>query len=77
MHVPALVLRGECDYKHWEVTREYRDTLPGARLLYVPGAGHAIAVDQPAAYRAAVLAFLTGAPLPGAPYTGADDPAKR
>ncbi|MEV7116987.1 alpha/beta fold hydrolase [Kitasatospora griseola] len=77
VRVPALVLRGECDYKHWEITREYRDTLPGARLLYVPGAGHAIAVDRPAAYRAAVLAFLTGAPLPGAPYTGADDPAKR
>ncbi|MFJ1792691.1 alpha/beta fold hydrolase [Kitasatospora griseola] len=77
VRVPALVLRGECDYKHWEVTREYRDTLPGARLLYVPGAGHAIAVDQPTAYRAAVLAFLTGAPLPGTPYTGADDPATR
>ncbi|MFJ5229723.1 alpha/beta fold hydrolase [Kitasatospora sp. NPDC088391] len=76
VHVPALVLRGECDYKHWEVTREYRDTLPDARLLYVPGAGHAVAVDRPAEYRAAVLAFLTGAPLPTAPYTGAEDPAK-
>ncbi|MFJ1751465.1 alpha/beta fold hydrolase [Kitasatospora sp. NPDC088134] len=76
LHVPALVLRGECDYKHWEVTREYRDTLPGAQLLYVPGAGHAIAVDRPAEYRAAVLAFLTGAPLPTAPYIGAEDPAK-
>ncbi|WP_073808965.1 alpha/beta fold hydrolase [Kitasatospora sp. CB01950] len=77
VHVPALVLRGECDYKHWEITREYRDTLPGAQLLYVPGAGHAIAVDRPAEYRAAVLAFLTGAPLPGSPYTGAEDPARR
>ncbi|WP_084224007.1 alpha/beta fold hydrolase [Kitasatospora cheerisanensis] len=76
VHVPALVLRGECDYKHWEVTREYRDTLPGAQLLYVPGAGHAIAVDRPAEYRAAVLAFLTGTPLPGTPYTGTEDPAK-
>ncbi|MGW4380144.1 alpha/beta fold hydrolase [Kitasatospora sp. NPDC004531] len=77
VNVPALVLRGECDYKHWEVTREYRDTLPGAQLLYVPGAGHAIAVDRPAEYRAAVLAFLTGAPLPSAPYTGEEDPAGR
>ncbi|WP_148283183.1 MULTISPECIES: alpha/beta fold hydrolase [Kitasatospora] len=73
--VPALVLRGECDYKHWPVTREYRDTLPDARLLYVPGAGHAIAVDRPAEYRAAVLAFLTDAPLPRAPYAGEADPA--
>ncbi|GLW68049.1 hypothetical protein Kpho02_03480 [Kitasatospora phosalacinea] len=75
VHVPALVLRGECDYKHWPVTREYRDTLPDARLLYVPGAGHAIAVDRPREYRAAVLAFLTDAPLPRAPYEGAEDPA--
>ncbi|WP_254898390.1 alpha/beta fold hydrolase [Kitasatospora sp. NA04385] len=75
VRVPALVLRGECDYKHWEVTREYRDTLPDARLLYVPGAGHAIAVDRPREYRAAVLAFLTDAPLPRAPYPGAADPA--
>ncbi|WP_344940692.1 alpha/beta fold hydrolase, partial [Actinomadura miaoliensis] len=67
---PVLVLRGECDYKRWEIAREYRDTLPGAKLLYVRGAGHVIEAEQPALYRAAVTAFLTGGPLPLAPHTG-------
>ncbi|MEU6037984.1 alpha/beta hydrolase [Actinomadura sp. NPDC047616] len=67
---PVLVLRGECDYKRWEIAREYRDTLPGAKLLYVRGAGHVIEAEQPALYRAAVTSFLTGGPLPLAPHTG-------
>ncbi|WP_157247160.1 alpha/beta fold hydrolase [Nonomuraea typhae] len=75
--VPALVLRAECDYKRWPVTREYRDTIPGARLVYVKGAGHAIGLDRPAEFAATVTAFLTGAPLPLPPYTGVEDPAAR
>ncbi|TDD93038.1 alpha/beta fold hydrolase [Actinomadura rubrisoli] len=64
---PALVLRGECDYKKPELAREYRDTLPGAKLVQVRGAGHVIEAEQPAFYRAAVTAFLTGRPLPPSP----------
>ncbi|MFC5750546.1 alpha/beta fold hydrolase [Actinomadura rugatobispora] len=67
---PALVLRGQCDYKRWEIAREYRDTLPGAKLLYVRGAGHVIEAEQPALHRDAITAFLTGGPLPLAPHTG-------
>jgi pimeloyl-ACP methyl ester carboxylesterase len=75
IHVPALVLRGECDYKAWPITREYRDTLPGAKLLYFPGAGHVIGADRPAEFVAAVTAFLADRPLPGPVYTGKDNPA--
>ncbi|QXJ20957.1 alpha/beta fold hydrolase [Actinomadura graeca] len=77
--VPALILRGQCEYKRWEIAREYRDTIPGAVLVQVPDAGHVIDAEQPVLYRSAVVAFLTGRPLPLAPYTGraAPPPAGR
>lgn len=71
---PVLVLRGQCDYLAWAVTREYRDLLPGAVLLPIDGAGHSIAIDQPQRYRQATLAFLLDQPLPGEPYTKAEPP---
>ncbi|WP_433137121.1 alpha/beta fold hydrolase [Actinomadura nitritigenes] len=67
VRVPALVLRGQCDYKRPEIAREYRDTIPGAALLQIPGAGHVIEAEQPTLYRASVTAFLTGRPLPRRP----------
>lgn len=74
-HVPALVLRGSCDYKRWEIAREYRDTLPDATLLVVPDAGHVTDADQPELYIAAVTGFLTGESLPLPAYTGREEPA--
>jgi pimeloyl-ACP methyl ester carboxylesterase len=73
--VPVLVLRGECDYKRWEIAREYRDTFPDATLVYVPGAGHAIDLDEPELYVATVTAFLAGRELPLEPYMGEREPA--
>jgi pimeloyl-ACP methyl ester carboxylesterase len=35
--VPALVVRGGCDLVPLPVIREYRDTLPGAKLVTVSG----------------------------------------
>lgn len=69
-----LVLRAECDNIAWGVAREYRDLLPNAVLLAVDDAGHAIQRDRPELYRAAVLAFLTGAELPQRPYGGMPAP---
>ncbi|MEO3925322.1 alpha/beta hydrolase [Micromonosporaceae bacterium B7E4] len=71
---PVLVLRGECDYLAWAVTREYRDLLPGAVLVPIDGAGHSIAVDQPERHRQAILAFLLDRPLPAEPYRAAEPP---
>ncbi|MFI9557218.1 alpha/beta fold hydrolase [Nonomuraea endophytica] len=71
---PALVLRAECDYKRWPITREYRDTIPGARLVYFKGAGHAIALDRPVEFAATVTAFLTDQALPLPAYTGQQEP---
>ncbi|WP_432981892.1 alpha/beta fold hydrolase [Dactylosporangium sp. CA-233914] len=71
---PVLVLRGQCDYIAWPVTREYRDLLPGAVLLPIDGAGHRISTDQPERYRQAILAFLVDEPLPIQPHTAAEPP---
>ncbi|GAA4236023.1 pimeloyl-ACP methyl ester carboxylesterase [Streptosporangium album] len=45
--VPALILRGECDYLKPEVAEDYRRTLPGSTLVAVAGAGHSITTEQP------------------------------
>ncbi|MFG1923073.1 alpha/beta fold hydrolase [Cryptosporangium sp. NPDC048952] len=71
---PVLVLRAECDYLRWEITREYRDTFPRATMLTIDGAGHSVLADEPAETAAATVAFLTGGALPAAPYTAAEQP---
>ncbi len=53
------MLRGSCDYKRPGIAAEYAATIPGAVLREVRGAGHLIRVDQPKAYTAAVLGFLS------------------
>ena len=64
MHVPSLILRGQCDCIRAEVTREYRETVPDSRLVHVQGAGHAIAHSQPRLYTALLRVFLLDEPLP-------------
>jgi pimeloyl-ACP methyl ester carboxylesterase len=66
--VPVGILRGECDFKRWEVTHDYKQTFPNATLLYVTGAGHVISSDQPDIYLAALRAFLLDRPLLLEPY---------
>jgi proline iminopeptidase len=75
LRTPALVLKGSCDYVPWRMTLEYRDTLPNAQLVYLPGSGHQAYMEQPDAYLATVRAFLHGAPLPVQPYTGHEPPS--
>ncbi|WP_344238187.1 alpha/beta hydrolase [Kribbella hippodromi] len=73
LKTPALVLRAECDYVPWVDTREYRDTLPGATMVYIPGAGHGITGQAGPAYLNAIMRFLAGQPLTA--YKGEADPA--
>lgn len=74
VRTPALVLKGSCDYLPWQMTMEYRDTLPSAQLVYLAGAGHQAYQERPEPYFATVRAFLHGAPLPIQPYTGHQPP---
>ncbi|MER6174668.1 alpha/beta hydrolase [Streptosporangium sp. NPDC001681] len=64
VQVPTLIVRGQCDYLKWQVTDEYRRTLPNSTFLYVPGAGHSIANGRPDLYRELLTAFLLGRKLP-------------
>lgn len=73
-HTPALILTGECNYIKWDVTFEYKRTLPNSTLLSVPGAGHLMYLEQPALFFASVRAFLLDQPLPLKPYTARKPP---
>lgn len=64
VHVPALVMKGQCDYVNWQTAAAYVQTLPGAELAYLHGAGHDLEDDAPNAYLAIIRAFLAGAPIP-------------
>ncbi|GII64653.1 hypothetical protein Skr01_47380 [Sphaerisporangium krabiense] len=76
VHVPTLIMRGQCDYLKWEVTYDYRRTLPESTLVYIPGAGHSIANGRPDLYRGLLTAFLLDRPLPRPAYTAPTDPAR-
>ena len=72
--IPALVLKGACDYQTWSSAVEYVQTLPEARLVYLLGAGHNAYHDKPDRYLAVVTAFLLDHPLPEPLYQGTHPP---
>lgn len=66
---PTLVLCGEEDaLKPVPYSRAIAERIPGAELVVVPGAGHAVAIEQADAVNAALLDFLArhadGSPPP-------------
>jgi 2-succinyl-6-hydroxy-2,4-cyclohexadiene-1-carboxylate synthase len=56
--IPTLLLVGEEDQKFRALAQEMAAALPRAQVIVVPGAGHAVHLEQPAAFDAAVVAFL-------------------
>src|SRR5262249_43509911 len=60
LDLPALVIVGERDRASVEPCRALADALPSARLVVVPGAGHVVNLEQPAAFNAALEGFLDG-----------------
>jgi proline iminopeptidase len=70
--LPVLVVKGQCDYLDWESAAGYLRTFPGSRLLYLPGAGHDVHVDEPERVREAVEDFVAGRTVPGT----LDDPMR-
>jgi pimeloyl-ACP methyl ester carboxylesterase len=60
--VPALVIVGDRDRGSLEPCRALASALPQARLVVVPDAGHVVNLAQPAAFNAALAAFLQGLP---------------
>ena len=55
---PVLRMEGALDEKYCRLGRTMAETIPEARLVVVPGAGHAIHLEQPEAFSRHVLDFL-------------------
>jgi pimeloyl-ACP methyl ester carboxylesterase len=56
---PTLIVAGDRDTSvPLAAKTELAAAIPGARLLIVPGSGHATPHDQPAAFNRALLEFL-------------------
>ena len=61
--VPTLVITGAHDRTAApEVARKMAERITGAELAILPGAGHLLNIEQPAAFNAALLAFLARLP---------------
>jgi len=55
--VPILIMKGQCDNQPWGFANEYLELFPNHRLKIIPGAGHAIAVEQPDLYLETIRDF--------------------
>ncbi|MFF0487593.1 alpha/beta hydrolase [Nocardia sp. NPDC004068] len=66
---PALIITGGCNYVPFDITRQYRTTLPNSTLVCLSDAGHVVRLDRPDIYFDAIRAFLLDAPSPIPPWT--------
>jgi 2-succinyl-6-hydroxy-2,4-cyclohexadiene-1-carboxylate synthase len=57
LDLPVLLLAGALDEKYCRIAREMAASLPRARMEIVPGAGHAIHLEQPAGFAHLVNTF--------------------
>lgn len=58
LQMPALVVEGAKTNVPLDATREWAATMPNARLLLIPEAGHVHFIEQPAAFFRAAEQFL-------------------
>ena len=59
INVPTLLIAGALDTKYAGIARQMEQSMPDARALIVPEAGHAVHLEQPDAFASAVLDFLS------------------
>jgi pimeloyl-ACP methyl ester carboxylesterase len=62
---PVLVLQGACDYIPYASTFEYVDVFPGARYVFIEGAGHIIWWEKPEEYLRHIRQFLDASKTTG------------
>jgi len=60
--VPALIVAGARDERFLAATDYMAAKIPGARKVIIPDAGHAVNMDQPERFNAAVRSFLDDLP---------------
>lgn len=58
LRMPTLLLAGEIDTRYCQIAQEMAAAMPNAQVAVVPNAGHSVHLEQPAAFDAAVMAFL-------------------
>jgi proline-specific peptidase len=58
IRVPVLYLVGENDFSGPDIAARFASLTPAARLVVLPGSGHMMTWDSPAAHADAVRAFL-------------------
>lgn len=58
LHIPVLLIAGELDRKFSAIARSMAQALPHARLHIVPGAGHAVHLEQPEVFDRIVEDFV-------------------
>ena len=58
VRAPALLVTGAGDSEYSELARRMALQIPGARHVVVPGAGHTVHLEAPAAWLDEVVAFL-------------------
>jgi 2-succinyl-6-hydroxy-2,4-cyclohexadiene-1-carboxylate synthase len=66
LEAPTLIVVGALDDKYVALGRLMEASIPRARLAVVPGAGHAVHLEQPAAFAGLVTGFLDNLPTAGA-----------
>lgn len=60
LRMPVLVLEGTETEIPLDATREWAVTIPNARMLLIPKAGHELFLDEPEAFQKAAEQFLRG-----------------
>lgn len=73
--VPALIVKGGCDYLPWSIVADYRRSVPGSSLVYFDDCGHQTYAERPDRFLAVVGAFLTDAPPPWPTWPGLTPPS--
>jgi len=59
VEVPTLLLHGDRDIRApLPVAEDLHRSIPGARLVRLPGVGHVVNIEAPEAFNAAVRGFL-------------------
>lgn len=59
IHIPVLILRGQCDNQKWGFTREYLDLLPNSKLVIIENAGHDLVNENKDKYYGLIKDFIT------------------
>ena len=59
LKAPTLLIAGELDAKYTAIAHHMQESMPNARTLIVPDAGHAVHLERPDAFATAALDFLS------------------